>query len=209
MFISLLFIGELSFGQQRIGVLVGPTITHISSDFAKYNVRVGFSAGLSYTIFMGHFFSISTNICYERKGFGYQIMDSVGRGVREINKLDYLVIPALIRFGHNIFVTFGPYMGLLLNHSKEYKDPNISGTQNSNKVFKTIDAGLTVGLGVQLLRGFSIEARNNIGLSDISKLQEINKTYSGNLLFGITFNVNPGSGKKILKNMYNIDAPPI
>jgi hypothetical protein len=80
--------------------------------------------------------------------------------------LSYLQIPVMFQFhpDKQLYLEFGPQLGFLLA-------ANIKDDDNKSEVddlYNKVDAGLALGLGVQISRMFGLYARYNFGLVDIT-----------------------------------------
>jgi hypothetical protein len=149
--------------------------------------------------------SLRTNLSFERKGSSYKFdyTDDFGQFVKEVKVnyiIDYLTLPILCRatFGKKVkfFINTGPYFGFLLQEYYTSSDPNIGVLIMDDQIFmKRFDAGITTGIGliipVRKKFALSLEARNNMGLYNISAFPVYHEgsilTNSTNLLFGFTY----------------------
>lgn len=93
-------------------------------------------------------------------------------------RLHYFYIPALFRYRHPsfFFVEAGPQIGLLAKAQDRFVDNKSGGnsvmyTNNIIDDYNRIDAGTTLGLGYELLKGegITIGARYYFGLTNILK----------------------------------------
>ena len=169
------------------------------------DARLSCTGGLSAQYDFRKFFSLKTGAYYDLKGAGTDIemTDAVGNklgSTRIQQNFHYLSVPLLARlhFGREIgwFVNAGPYMGLLLKQTVSFgsaiNNPGsrLDGTDN----FKRTEFGIAMGIGMSFTLDrmiFSVEARNNLGLTNTSKLPVYGggsiKTNAANLVFGIGY----------------------
>jgi hypothetical protein len=166
---------------------------------------LGFSAGITTQFRLTQKFAVQTSLGIERKGAlskGF-VSDTLGMTIGEFscqNQFDYLVLPVLLRyhFGKQnlFFVNAGPYLGYLLRQNNKVKSelfPNYSYSDIA--YFKQLDAGVTAGFGMNIplneVLVLSVECRDNLGVSNISKLPVVdggkNQTNSINFLFGMHY----------------------
>ena len=88
-------------------------------------------------------------------------------------QLDYLNIPVMakVNLSDNFFVEAGPQVGLLLSAKDKYDSP-IEGEDDAKDLFKSTDFGANIGLGYQFDSGLNIGARYNLGLANISDVED-------------------------------------
>ena len=135
-------------------------------------------------------FSVRAEPGFERKGSQLDVastdMNGNPLGMTNVKiKLDYYTLPVLCRatFGSdkvNYFVNAGPFIGYL-NRSSVYVSgggmPDMDPMNDSGN-YKELDAGVSVGAGITIpvkdVIIFSVEARDNYGLYNTSRLPVIN-----------------------------------
>lgn len=173
----------------------------------QYNdPAIGFAYGAAFQYNFPKYFSIRTNLFFERKGCLSKgtYLDNNGNSLgtfRSQLDMDYLTLPILFRAGFGkkvkIFFNAGPYFSYLNKTTLKYKGPNVSGTfvLDLTPNYKRIDIGLAAGIGFSMpltkILALSFEIRNNLGLYNTSKLPvygngSIN-TNSTNLLIGLAY----------------------
>ncbi|MBL7785002.1 MAG: PorT family protein [Chitinophagales bacterium] len=207
----LLSIGTTIYGQTNrfdVGVEGSPSLIFMGGNnyISSYQKpTIGFSSGLFFQFNFKKIISLRTNLSFERKGsiIYSQMIDVNGNPVGKVTtniNFDYLTFPLLVRatFGKKIhfFVNAGPYFGYLIKQTFVSKGDNIPNTTydrtSDNKRF---DIGISKGLGfsvpIKEKFEFSFEARNNLGLYNVSAVPIENngttKTNSTNFLFGFTY----------------------
>lgn len=179
-------------------------------------IRAFSSFSLQYNI--NEKYSIRSGVAFERKGdlIEYQAIDPSGIPLNDGElKIfhSYFTVPVLLRahFGEKsrFFLNAGPFLGIAFDNyyttetyvygQRGYEDTNIE--EDLTEFYKNIDWGFTLGAGVlfPLSNKFdlSLEARNNLGLFNISEDSGIQifavegkntvKTNSFNLLFGVFY----------------------
>ncbi|MEO8665299.1 MAG: porin family protein [Ignavibacteria bacterium] len=144
---------------------------------------VGFMGGLATQYNISPTVSLKLGVAYERKGADLEANIS-GTTIKGMINTDYVSIPLLLKvhFGTGkkvrFFVNAGPYLGILLaNKTKIDAYGTFPETETDTKdSTKSTDFGLAGGLGVQFLvgtnMGFTIEARDNFGLTNINDSKE-------------------------------------
>jgi len=158
---TIMFTGTLSAQNVNIGVKGGLNVYNVSNS-SEYNAKAGVHLGL-----LGHIhlpntakWALQPEIMYSTQGA--RIGDSDNR----LN-LDYLNVPVLLQymFDNGFRLQAGPQLGFLVGANR------VTG---GNKVdvkddFKAIDLGLSFGASyVHPPSGFGIDARYNLGLTDIN-----------------------------------------
>jgi hypothetical protein len=210
-FLSLLLVISFStylFAQDHkfeIGVQSGPSITRIrylSGATDLFKSKAAFSMSMFFQYNLSKNFALRIDPGYENKGYyaNYTLTDANGaiiREAKEIGNFNYINIPVLFRasMGNKIkyFINVGPYMGVLLSQHSIYDSPYSGKSKDTGtNYYKTLDFGITSGLGlaIPIKENFalSVEARNNIGLINISNSSNSNvKTLSFNLLVGFAY----------------------
>ncbi len=182
-----------------------------------YKTGIGFMGGLAVQYNISPTFSLKLGAAYERKGADLEATTTVGgvsTTIKGQQNIDFVSIPLLakIYFGTGkktrFFVNAGPYLGILLGN--KIKTDAYSTVPESEVDIKDstkkIDFGLAGGLGVQFLvgtnMGFTVEARDNFGLTNLndSKRTTITeyKTNTAQLIlsFQWKFSKNPVIKKK-------------
>lgn len=153
----------------NIGVKGGLNSFNIETDNGSgFDSKIGLHVGLLGHIHLSNQFGLQPEIVYSMQG--------AKSGNSEI-KLDYINVPVLVQymFDNGFRVQAGPQLGILLNAKAE----NSSSLDVSDE-FKSIDLGLSVGASyVHVSTGFGLDARYNLGLSDISETSIVNSTNRG------------------------------
>lgn len=162
------------------------------------NDGLSYSAGIAGIYNFDYVWAVKLGAAYERKGTDFDRTDISTTG--SVN-LDYISVPLLARakFGKRFkfFVNTGPYLGILLSNQtiiNAYSNVSEQVFDNTDST-KSTDFGISLGAGVEFpdctCGIFTIEIRDNFGLTNISKSKETNapelKTNSLNLLIGYAF----------------------
>lgn len=202
-------------GQQNkftLGVELGPSRNYLYGGYfttingATDKPAYYFSSGLSLQYNLPRVFSFRTGLLYEEKGdvIRGNYFDLVNPGYTTYTykcHLNYLTIPLLVRatFGKKIsyFINAGGFASFLRNATAPAWVPGyfIPVSQPSMAFFHSVDYGLTLGIGLGVPVGpkmsLSLEARNNLGLSNVSTLRIFSdhpiRTGSTVLLLGISY----------------------
>ena len=159
---------------------------------------VSFMAGIAAQYNINEMWSVKLGAAYETKGSDIERTDISTTG--EVN-IDYITMPLLLKakLGNKIkfFVNAGPYLGILLSSKNilhAYSNvPEIE--TNTDSTTKSTDFGISAGIGLEIPAGscgaFTIEVRDNFGLTNISESAEITapeiKLNTANLMIGYVF----------------------
>ena len=124
--------------------------------------RLGFHVGLLSHNHLSNKIAIQPELQFSTQG------TEVERGDNDIEyRLSYLNIPVMLQymFNNGFRIEAGPYVGFLLGA----KDVSASGTEiNSKEDYKSLDAGLGLGLNYLSYSGFGVGGRYNIGLANVN-----------------------------------------
>ncbi len=194
-----------------IGIEGGPSLRFLrgSEIFKQYfQPTVGFSGGISFQYNVGEVISLRTNIAFERKGMiskDITAFDANGNPTGTLEQrvnFDYITIPLLVRasFGEKIqfFINAGPYFGYLISQKEVLSGPsNPTIILDKTKYYKPLDVGISAGLGCLIPIGdkfaFTLEARHNLGLTNVSDRPVYNngtvKTNATTLLAGFAYRI--------------------
>ncbi len=188
-----------------IGVTGGANVTSFrGSSYIKSNeIRgIGTTSGIFLQYGLSNKFSLRTEALFERKVSANEIYftDELGNPTftKTVNKaFNYVTIPVLFKaqFGQKIraFVNAGPYTSFL-SSVKYTTDEDYLGDVSGN--YQKNDFGFITGIGIAGKNegriGWSVEARNAIGIKTISTGQNaaLNnlKLNTGSLLFSLHYN---------------------
>jgi hypothetical protein len=125
--------------------------------------RIGFHAGLFANIPVSAQIAIQPEAVYSSQGAKYNI------GNEELSlALNYVNIPVMVQamVGRGFYAQAGPQLGILTSVSDKVGDVE-TGFVSKND-FKSTDVSLGFGLGYKGLSGFGIDARYNLGLTNIN-----------------------------------------
>ena len=153
----------------NIGIKGGLNSYNIETNNGSgFDSMIGLHAGLLGHIHLNDQFGLQPEVYYSMQG--------AKSGNSEI-KLDYINVPLLLQymFDNGFRIQAGPQLGLLLN-AKAENDSSV----NIKDEFKSLDLGLSVGASyVHVSTGFGIDARYNLGLTDISESSLVESTNRG------------------------------
>ncbi len=155
----------VTYAQLQLGVKGGLNLTTFTGNDAQMaKMRTGFNAGVMAGISITDMLSVQPEIQYSAQGANYNA-DSLSMS-GNINS-GYLNIPILLKYNHSsgFFIETGPQLGLLL--SSKAKSGGVSMDVKSS--FKSTDFSWVFGLGFLTSANIGIDARYNLGLSNLEK----------------------------------------
>jgi len=211
--IAALLISTFSFAQQNritLGVEGGITVANLSSDdiYFKdiYESRTGYAAGIAFQYNFPKVISLRTGLMYELTGTSFDVTFTDNSGnitgqTKLKDNLDYLVVPLLLKvtLGDkiNFFANAGPYWAALLQRTEVLKDAIVTSTgKEINEIDLTDDTektdfGFSAGVGAAAVFNerivISLEARSNMGLSNIAPSGSEVNTRTILILAGVAF----------------------
>ena len=143
----------------KFGIKGGLNLANLGGDDAEdLDYRIGLHAGGFVSVPFLEDFRLQPEIVYSQQGA------QVDFGDDEL-KYDYLNIPVIVKFmfTKNFNLQAGPQFGILLAAQQE-----ISGDEVDVKdVLKSTDFGVGLGVGYESSDNVSIDARYNLGITDI------------------------------------------
>lgn len=127
------------------------------------NSRIGYHAGLFANIPVSYPISIQPEVVYSSQGVKY-----TEAGFEHSLALNYVNIPVMVQanVGKGFYAQVGPQLGILTSVDDEVNDTETGFFQKND--FKSTDVALGVGLGFKGLSGFGVDARYNLGLTNIN-----------------------------------------
>lgn len=164
---TIMFINTVVFAQKPVwGIKAGLNFAAWNSA-SKQNrelldPRIGFHLGVITHNHLTHKIAIQPELQFSSQGTLRQ-----NGSETEDYRTSYINIPVMFQymFNNGFRVEAGPYVGLLVGAKDVYED----GTENNAKGdYKTVDAGIGVGLNYLTYSGFGIGGRYNFGLTNIS-----------------------------------------
>ena len=161
---TILFSATATAQNVNIGIKGGLNITNLNDDNGTtYDSKIGFNVGLLGHIHLAPQLALQPELLYSLQGAKYTVSN-----VETNINLGYLNIPLNVQymFDNGFRLQAGPQIGFLMNAKSETNNVKTDIKDN----LKTVDFGVTAGLGyVHPASGFGVDARYNLGLSDISE----------------------------------------
>ena len=158
----------------NVGIKGGLNIYNINnSNGVKYDNLLGFNLGLIGHIHLAKQLALQPELVYSAQGAKF-----TSSGVESKIQLGYINVPLLLQymFDNGFRLQAGPQVGFLVN--AKIKKPN--STIDVKDRFKKVDVGLGAGIGyVNPSTNFGIDARYNLGLSNINDNSSVKSTNRG------------------------------
>ncbi len=157
----------------NLGLKGGLNVYNINNDNnSEYDSKLGFHAGLIGHIHLTRQFAVQPELVYSVQGAKY-----TNGGIESKLNLGYINIPVLLQymFDNGFRLQAGPQIGFMLNAKTEIGDVKTDVKDG----FKTVDFGLGFGAGYVTPSGFGIDARYNLGLSNINENDAVKSTNRG------------------------------
>jgi hypothetical protein len=182
----------------KYGAILGLQLTDVSGDIENARTKIGFNVGVVVDYAFVRNFSLQPELLLSTQGWK-QGFASEGISYTAKIRLDYLNIPVLIKYKNFGFpgleIGAGPQIGFLLNANSEAKN-NANGQLQDNVTdvkneFKSVDAAAIFSLGYALPMGAFVEARYNLGLTNINNGPLANENAKNSVVsvsVGYTFN---------------------
>ncbi len=173
-------------------------------------ITYGHLSSLTFQFNFLEFLSVRSGLAYQKKGYytNASLIDDSGNDLGKTNfqyKYHYGTIPLLLRLTlgqrTRFFLQTGGYVGFLFKNEMVIKAiGDFERTKVKKEDISTTDFGLTAGMGLVFPLAdhldFSVEARYDFGLTDVTndKNTDFDKAYNNviNLIFGISY----GFGKR-------------
>ncbi len=149
----------------RWGVKAGANFSTINTESSAPNwgSRAGVHAGLLAHIHLNNKWAVQPELVYSVQGSKNRVGDET-----QVNNLNYLNVPVLIQymFNNGFRLQTGPQLGFLLNANTKI----VNGTHTTNTdLYNKTDFSWSFGGGYLSNTGFGIDARYNLGLTDVYK----------------------------------------
>lgn len=159
-----------AFAQQQVkfGPKAGVNFANFSG-LDNSEMKTGFHVGAVAEIKFNEKFSIQPEVVYSAQGSKFTQNFPVLGEVKTTLNNDYINIPILAKYYvvDGFSVEAGPQVGFLIKSEAKVENGSGSVTTDSKNDYKSTDFGLGLGLAYDLPVGLFVNARYNLGLSDI------------------------------------------
>ena len=158
----------------NIGIKGGLNLYNIKNDQGlKYDTKAGVNIGLLGHIHFTKQFALQPELVYSSQGGKYTVA-----GVDTKVKLAYINVPVLFQymFENGFRLEAGPQVGFLASAKSETNKTTTDIKDNT----KPVDFSLGAGVGyLHPKSGFGVDARYNLGLSNINNNSTVKSTNRG------------------------------
>lgn len=188
--LSLIVVGVTAVASAQgfhLGIKAGANMTKISGMEFKSGYELGYHAGLFSEIYLGKKFAIQPEILWNqvntKKASGTQGIISGWKDSLTQIQLKYLTIPLMIKYQltNNLALNLGAQYGILI-------DQQNSTFGNVKEAFKSGDFSVVGGFSVDFSR-LRVYGRYNIGLNNLSDVQNTNQWKSQQIHVGIGYSI--------------------
>lgn len=151
------FVATTSFAQTTFGVKAGLNISNIKVDgdgaSASFDSKAGLAIGGFAKFNLSDEFALQPELLFSQHGAKI--------GDAKFN-LNYISVPVMAKYYFSGFnIQAGPQLGLLMSAKADDEDVKDS--------MKGMDFGINIGAGYDFEMGLGIDARYNVGLSNIAE----------------------------------------
>lgn len=181
---GMLLLSAAVFAQDNVrwGVKAGANFStiHTESDAPSWGSRTGIHAGLLAHIHLNKNWAIQPEAVYSLQG-----SKNTEGGETQVNNLNYINVPVLLQymFDNGFRLQTGPQLGFLV--SANTKIEGGTHTENTDLYNKT-DFSWSFGGGYLSNSGLGVDARYNLGLTDVYKpgaMKETNGVFQVGLFY--------------------------
>lgn len=159
--------------QIKYGAKLGLNLAKIvGDDFDDADSRTGLVLGGFINMSLSDKFQFQPELLYSAQG-AKESMDMEGTTVDATYKMNYISLPLMFRYNvvSGLSIQAGPQIAFMVadKYKIEADGESVDGDLSDDMEvdLNGIDFGLNVGLGYKLENGFGIDARYNIGMSQI------------------------------------------
>jgi len=173
-----------SFAQDpKFGIKGGINLSKLANHPNENDWRLGFNAGLLSHIHVTPAFSLQPEVVYSSQGAKFE---NFVNG-QDLNlKLNYVNIPVLLQYNFNngFRLQGGPQVGFLTGVADKVGDEELHSVGTDD--FNTVDFSIPVGFSYLGYSGFGVDARYNIGVSNVVK-NSTTKVHNSVFQFGVFY----------------------
>ena len=178
----------------RFGLKAGLNIANLnfSGDVSpSTNPVPNFHIGAFVEISIDEKWAFQPELIYSMQGAKFDMLYVEGTdtyNTKNTFKLNYLNIPLMFKYNENkLFFEAGPQIGFLTSAKLKTEISGLgSGEQDAKELFKSIDFGLGFGLGYNFTDKLAVNARYNLGLTNIAETESGENTEAKNSVFSFS-----------------------
>lgn len=171
---SMLITGTVNAQHVNFGVKAGLNLYNIHYDNSTtYDTKPGLHVGLLGHIHLDKHLAVQPELLFSGQGAKYK-----ANGTTTKLNLGYINVPVMLQymFDNGFRIEAGPQLGFLVS-AKAKADGSTTDVKDN---IKTVDFALGFGLGyIHTPSGFGVDARYNLGLSNINKNSSVKSTNRG------------------------------
>lgn len=171
---SMLITGTVNAQHVNFGVKAGLNLYNIKNDNSStYDTKPGLHVGLLGHIHLDKHLAVQPELLFSGQGAKYK-----ANGTTTKLNLGYINVPVMLQymFDNGFRIEAGPQLGFLVS-AKAKADGSTTDVKDN---IKTVDFALGFGLGyIHTPSGFGVDARYNLGLSNINKNSSVKSTNRG------------------------------
>ncbi|MFT3737483.1 MAG: porin family protein [Breznakibacter sp.] len=169
-------LGTIVFAQPKFGIKAGLNLSNLKGEDESMDARVAPLFGAFAEFGISDKLAFHPELVYSMEGAKdkySEVEAGYDYSSEETIKLGYLNVPLLLKYkiGSGISVLAGPQVGFLLDAKSKWElsedGENTSGTEDIKEYLKSTNFGLSFGAGWECEKGIGIDARYNLGLSNI------------------------------------------
>ncbi len=171
-----------AFSQVSFGVKGGLNLANVSK--SEGDMKLGLHAGAFGEYQLNDFFGVAAELLYSNQG-----MQSKEEGVKVKMNMDYLNIPVLAKLyvAEGLSLDVGPQFGFLMSAKMKGEEDGVSVSADIKDEFNSTDVSAALGLTYNIGQ-FMIQARYNLGLTDVVKNNEGDDKLKNNVIqLGVGF----------------------
>ncbi|PVX49944.1 outer membrane protein with beta-barrel domain [Balneicella halophila] len=144
----------------NFGVKGGVNFTNLTGDDVDADMKTKFNLGVLAEFMVNEQFSIQPEVLYSAQGADEDNTELT---------LDYITVPVMFKYyvAPGFSLQAGPQVGFLVNDDYEASLGDVSVSPDTDDVFKTVDFGLNFGLGYKFYNNIFVDARYNLGLTEV------------------------------------------
>ncbi len=170
---AILIAGTVSAQSVNVGIKGGLNVYNINNDngVSNYDTKPGFNLGVLGHIHLARQIALQPEVVFSTQGAKFKNQQGVDTKIN----LNYVNVPVLVQymFDNGFRLQAGPQVGFLASAKRKTGSVEVNTKDN----YKSIDFGLSAGVGyVHPPTGFGVDARYNLGLSDINDNNPTNIT---------------------------------
>jgi hypothetical protein len=188
LFVCAIALASMTQAQVRFGLKAGANLASLSGDNEGLAMKIGFNAGAVAKISVSEAFSVQPELVFSAQGA------KADEGDGKLN-LTYINLPILAQYNTSGFVIeTGPQFGFLMAAKQKVGDASV----DIKDMLKGLDLGWAIGFGYQTQSGFGVNARYNLGFSNIidSEDDEDGKLKNSVIQIGVFYLLGGGGSAK-------------